>query len=174
MQSQVLPFQAVQYAANRSTITGLLAVTALAGMVVVPHASQLGVLSLANGQAGFFLDRDVVDPTTLRGMVEQDIIRPNFSNFIYPYCQNMAVLGEDFEYVWIEGAALDASMVAAVAPGTPLTTINGKVGVLTDNNTQECIGAVRTVVPAFLSAAPAARFLIQRIRETKKLPLVTP
>lgn len=158
-------FQPVKYAANRHSVTGVLAVAALAGMVLSRKAGETDVLELANGKAGFFLDRDVVSAADFKTATEQHQLYPNKAGFVYPYMIGGAVTAEDFEEIWIEGDALHSSMDSSVTADTGVTTNAGKVCKLTDMLTQEALGIVRQNIPAINGAG--RRFLIEIRRSVK-------
>lgn len=156
-------FQPVEYPPRRTTITGMLAVAAVMGMVVARKAGAANdELELADGKAGFFLDRDVVEnKAALTTIIEANELRPDKGYFEYPYVAGEPVTGHDFAEVWIEGEALGAGMDNTVAQETPLTTAAGKIVPMTDSSTQECIGVVKQNHAALNAAAPARRFLIE-------------
>lgn len=162
-------FQPVQYSATRATITGTLAVAALAGMVVCQKSGTTDELELATGKAGFFLDRDVVaNKAALQALIEANELRPNKDGFEYPYVAGGAVTGEDFDIIEIEGSALDASMDNTITAGTPVTTASGKVSKLTNSETQETLGIVRLVADDVNGSGK--RFTIQIARSAKNIP----
>lgn len=165
MSTRTRNFQPVKYAANRHSITGLLAVAAVAGMVVSRKAGATDELELATGKAGFFLDRDVVaNNAALKALIDANELRPNKDGFEYPYVAGQAVTAEDFDEVWIEGAALDASMDGTVTVGSRFTTASGKIAKWTAT-TQESLGIVRETIDDINGAGK--RFLIQIAREAK-------
>jgi hypothetical protein len=162
-------FQPVQYSATRLTITGTLAVAALAGMVVNLKAGTTEELELSTGKAGFFLPRDVVaDKAALKTLIESNQLRPDKDGFEYPYVAGEAVTGEDYELIEIEGAALDASMDGTIVAGQQVTTASGKISKLTNSQTQECLGVVRLVADDVNGSGK--RFTIQVIRAPKNVP----
>lgn len=169
MSTRIRNFQPVKYAANRHSITGLLAVAALAGMVVTRKSGATDELELATGKAGFFLDRDVVaNAAALKALVDANELRPNKDGFEYPYVAGGAVTAEDFAEIWIEGDALDSSMDVNTVVGSAVTTNAGKIAELTDSEAQEALGIVR------LNEADAngsgRRFLIEVRRAPKNVP----
>jgi len=169
MSTRTRNFQPVKYPANRHSITGLLAVAAVAGMVVSRKAGATDELELANGKAGFFLDRDVVaNKAALAALVDANELRPNKDGFEYPYVAGGAVTAEDFAEVWIEGSALDSSMDANTVLRSAVTTVNGKIGELTDSETQEAIGIVIDKIDDANGAGK--RFLI----EVRRAPINVP
>lgn len=173
MSTRTRNFQPVKYAANRHSITGLLAVAAVAGMVLSRKAGATDELELATGEAGFFLDRDVVaNKAALAALVDANELRPDKDGFEYPYVAAGAVTAEDFAEIWIEGAALDASMDAATVVGSAVTTAAGKIAELTNSETQEALGVVRQNIAAINTASPARRFLIEIRRAPLNVPAV--
>lgn len=162
-------FQPVKYPTNRHTVTGILAVAAVAGMVVSRKSGSVDTLELANGKAGWFLDRDVVaNKAALDALIDANELRPNKNGFEYPYVAGGAVTGEDFEEFWIEGAALDASMDANAPIRATVTTINGKIGLLTNSETQEAIGIIEDRIDDFNGSGK--RFLIRKAVSGKAIP----
>lgn len=164
-------FQPTQYSPNRFTLTGLLAVAALAGMVVTRKNAASDELELANGKAGFFLDRDVVaNKAALQALIEANELRPDKDGFEYPYVAAGAVTAGDFQEIEIEGDALDASMDDTVTVDTTVTTSAGKIAVLTDSEAEEALGIVRKIEDAKNGAGK--RFTIQIVRAPKNIPAV--
>jgi hypothetical protein len=162
-------FQPTQYSASRFTVTGVLAVAALAGMVVTRKNAAADELELADGKSGFFLDRDVVaNKAALQSLIEANELRPDKDGFEYPYVAGGPVTAGDFEEIEIEGSAMDASMDGTVTVGTPVTTASGKIAVLTDSEAEECLGIVRKIVDDVNGAGK--RFTIQVIRAPKNIP----
>lgn len=162
-------FQPTQYSSTRFTVTGLLAVAALAGMVVTRKNAADDELELANGKAGFFLDRDVVaNKAALQALMEANELRPDKDGFEYPYVAGGQVTAGDFEEIEIEGDALDASMDANTTVGTAVTTASGKIAELTDSEAQECLGIVRKIVDDINGTGK--RFTIQIVRAPKNVP----
>ena len=169
MSTRTRNFQPVKYPANRHSITGTLAVAALMGMVVTRKSGETDVLELANGKAGFFLDRDVVaNAAALTALVDANELRPNKDGFEYPYVAGGAVTAEDFAEVWIEGDALDSSMDANTVVGSSVTTESGKIAELTDSEAQEALGIVRQNIAD--ANGSGRRFLIEVRRAPKNIP----
>ena len=168
-------FQPVQYNSSRNTQTGVCAVAAVMGMVLSLKDDDLEtpILELADGKAGLFLDRDIVaNKAALQVLVEANELRPNKGEFEYPYVAGGAVTAQDFDLVWVEGAALHASMDVETTIGQQVTTAAGKITELTNSETQECLGVVRKNMAAINTTAPARRFLIEVIRAPKNVPAV--
>lgn len=165
-------FQPQAYTPNRTTITGALAVAAVMGMVLTRKAGAANdELELADGEAGFFLDRDVVaNKAALTTLIEANELRPDKDGFEYPYVAGEPVTAQDFAEVWVEGEALGAGMDNTVAQHTAVTTAAGKIVPLTNSETQECLGIVRQNIAAINTAAPARRFLIEVRRAPKNIP----
>jgi hypothetical protein len=164
-------FQPVRYTNNRYTVTGMLAVAAVMGMMVCRKAGAANdELELANGKAGWILDRDVLaNKAALTNAIEANELRPDKDYFEYPYVAGQPVTGQDFEEFWVEGDALGAGMDATVAAETQLTTAAGKYVPLTDSEAQECVGIVKQNIAAVNTDAPARRFLIETRRAPKNI-----
>lgn len=164
-------FEVVQINPARNSMTGVLAVAAVMGMLVSRKAGAVDTLELADGTAGLFLRRDVVDAATLKTLTDADILRPNKADFVMPYTVNGAVTAEDYAEVWVEGTELlDSSMDANTLVDSAVTTKDGKIAELTDSEAQEALGIVRQNVAAINHAAPARRFLIEVRRAPKNVP----
>jgi hypothetical protein len=162
-------FQPTQYSPNRFTVTGLLAVAALAGMVVTRKNAAADEVELADGKAGYFLDRDVVaNKAALQTLIEANELRPDKDGFEYPYVAGGQVTAGDFEEIEIEGSALDSSMDGTVAVGDQVTTASGKIALLTDSEAEECLGIVRKIVDDINGSGK--RFTIQIVRAPKNIP----
>lgn len=170
MSTRTRNFQPVKVAAGRQSITGILAVAALQGMVLARTAGAADTLELADGVAGMFLREDVVSSAALTTLIEADELRPNKGGFQYPYTVGGAVTAEDYAEVWIEGDALDASMDVNTVIGSSVTTSAGKIAELTDSEAQECLGVVRDNIAAINGAG--RRFLIEVARAPKNVPAV--
>ena len=168
MSTRTRNFQPVKVAANRQSITGLLAVAALQGMVVTRKAGSVDTVELATGKAGLFLREDVVTSAALTALVEANELRPNKDGFQYPYIVGDAVTAEDYAEVWVEGDALDASMDENTVIGSSVTTSAGKIAELTDSEAQEALGIVRDNIAAINGAG--RRFLIEVARAPKNVP----
>lgn len=169
MSTRIRNFQPVKYPANRHSITGILAVAAVMGMVLTRKSGETDALELADGKAGFFLDRDVAaNKAALQALVEANERRPDKAGFEYPYVAGGAVTVEDYAEVWVEGDALDASMDVNTVVGSAVTTAAGKIAELTNSEAQEALGIVR------LNEADAngagRRFLIEVRRAPKNVP----
>lgn len=168
MSTRTRNFQPVAYNQSRHTITGMLAVAALAGMVVCRKAGAVDELELANNKAGFFLDRDVVaNKAALQALIDNNELRPNKDGFEMPYVAGQAVTAHDFDEFWIEGDALGAGMSGALAVGTPLTTAEGKLVPATNTETQEVVGYVSDNIDDINGAGK--RFLVTRARAAKNV-----
>jgi hypothetical protein len=141
------------------------------GMVVTRKAGAANdELELADGKAGFFLDKDVVTKAALTTAIEAHELRPNKTGFEYPDVLGNPVTAHDFTEVWVEGDALGAGMDDAVAQETPVTTAAGKIVPLTDSEAQECLALVKQNIPAINTASPARRFLLEIRRAPKNIP----
>lgn len=162
-------FQPIEYSATRFTVTGLLAVAALAGMVVNVKAGTDYELELSTGVAGFFLDKDVVaNKAALQALIEANMLRPDKDGFEYPDVAGGAVTAQDFGVIEIEGSALDASMDADATAGMSVTTAAGKIALLTDSEAEESLGIIRSVADDVNGSGK--RFTIQIIRAPKNIP----
>lgn len=165
-------FQPVKYNKGRHSIGGVLAVAAVRGMIVCRSTSAEDTLALATGKAGFFLTRDVVaNEAALKAYHDADELRPNKAGFQTPAVAGDVVQAEELHEVWVEGTdLLDASITNSTPAGSKLTTTAGKFALLTNSNTQECVGIIRTVLAAQNAVAPAKRFLIEILRNPVNLP----
>ncbi len=166
-------FLPVRYPTDRHTETGKLAVAAVLGMVLVHKAGAGadGEFELADGEAGFFLTRDVVSAADAKAFFEADQLRPDKAGFQSPFVVDGNVQVEDLDKFWVEGPALlDASMDADTPIGSSVTTAAGKIAELANSETKEALGIVRDKVAALNHAAPAKRFLIEVVRAPKNVP----
>lgn len=175
MSTRVRNFQPNDIADDRKTITGLLAVAAVMGMVVNRKVgstlSTQDQLELSSGKAGYFLRRDVADPAGLKAFIDADVLRPNKLGFETPYPIGGVCQAEHFDEVWVEGIdILGAGMNTAAGTSFAVTTLNGQIIPLTHTATQETLGIVRENIPAVNTASPARRFLI----EIRRAPLTAP
>ncbi len=160
-------FQPNDVSATRKTITGILPVAAVMGMIVNRNSTTTDtsdVLQLSTGRAGYFLRRDVVTVAARKAWLDADELRPNKGGFEVPYVIDGAVTAEDFDEVWVEGSALlDASMDAATAVGANVTSSAGKFAEVTNLATQDILGVVQ-VNEAALNGGGGRRFLIRVTR----------
>lgn len=157
-------FQPVKPKKGRDSIGGLLAVAAVCGMIASRKTGADDTLELATGKAGFFLSRDVVSEGDFKTALEQQELYPDKNQFELPCKVGGSVQAEDFQEVWVEGAALlDASMDAATVVRAPVTSAAGKFAELTNSETQECLGFV-VLNEAARNGGGGRRFLIQIAR----------
>lgn len=158
-------FQPEKVAAHRHSIGGTVSFLAPLGAIVVPHATQANVLSLATGRAGFFLRRAVVSAADFKTEVEQNELYPDRAGFEMPTKINGHAQAEDYSGVWVEGEALLDASLADVAVGTRVTSAAGKFAALTNSTTQESLGVIRRKLPA-ANAESGFRYMIHVIRDT--------
>jgi len=139
----------VTRALDGNSISGKLAVAALAGMLVQtkPTTTANGAhvftdsveLELATGRRGFVLERDVLNQT--EHTLHQLMFQPGI---LTPELVNSHVSARQVQEIEVEGTGhLDASIVAGLSGGTKLTTSAGKWALITDAAAQEVAGILR-------------------------------
>jgi hypothetical protein len=135
----------VTRADDGSVVSGLISVLAPRGAIVVHTLDAQGqtILSLANGQRGFHLEREVVDKIPLENVVFLvDFIHPSLVNTTVTARKCQEVQAETSELIVLEGAG---AITAATPIDTPLSTSGGKFSVQQEG--EELMGYLRGIVP---------------------------
>lgn len=168
-------FQPQQTPDNPDSIGGIANFTAVRGNIVVPKGDGTNEVELADGQAGYFLDRDVKSEADITAIVKANEVPTvgQFGNeFEMPYQEGNAAQAKVFPAVWVEGSDLIHDLDENTTVDTQVTTNAGKIAELTDSEDQESMGVVRAIEPAKNAAAPAKRFLIAVMRKPVNIPAV--
>jgi hypothetical protein len=164
-------FQPVKYPAHRHSIGGTTAdnLVAKRGQIVTYGATGDTIILAATGTSGYFLTRDIMLEADLKAWHDANELRPNKQGFITPFLAGQPVQAEDLKEIWVEGEDLLHSSMDDVAVGQRVSTNGGKFATLTNSETQECIGIVRSKVAA-LNAESGYRYLIEIVRAPKNIP----
>jgi len=167
-------FQPVKYCSDRFSAGGITPADMVLkrGNIVTHSPTAENALVIApDGKAGFFLTRDVMLATGLQAYVDADELRPNKAGFQTPFLAGGSAQMEDYDEIWVEGTDhLDVTVGNAIVAGQKLTTKGGKFSTLTNSETQELIGIVRTVIPSANGAGGTKRFLIEIVRSGVNIP----